>query len=261
LEYNSSRRAPLAKALAATAGQPTIINGALVGPDAQSALALDQDYINATGANRLTKLQNSPATGCVKLITLARLASGYNAATPAAAGSSQMFLSFVNQILICPLFTQIINDTLTPSFSGSWSTVIDQIASYYVGLAPNDLAAIRDSLAVVGHAASSNPATNQTYNVFAQATLSAASEIDVFMYFTYVQMRTTVHHGGKHEPDTVSNQANMTLYRAKLRFNSAAWPEQAAQVEQKSNESLHGWLNSVSTPKGNVAPGWHPASL
>ena len=93
--------------------------------------------------------------------------------------------------------------------------------------------------------------------MFSQATLNAASEVDVYMYHTYVQMKTTVHHGGKHEPDTVSNQTSLSLYRVQLRFDSSQWPSQAAQVHQMTDQSLREWLSN-SSPQGSLVTGWAP---
>lgn len=254
---------PLAPAVAALAAAlsstPVVINSALTGANAQGALAADNAYVGAAPADAVAKLQESPATGCTMLLTLAREQSGYDPAVPAQAGSVQAFFGYVNQVLVCPLFSTILNDHIAPGFSGSWSDVINQIVGYYQGIPERELDTLRQSLTTIAAAASSSPSTNQTMNMFSQATLNVDASIDVYLYHTFVQMATTVHRGGKHEPDRVSNQAALSLYRVRLRFDSARWPAQAAQVHQQTQQSLSDWLVSNSTPSGSLPANWHPS--
>ncbi len=247
----------LATALAVT---PVLSSSALTGSNAQQALQLDSAYSSAEPSEAVEKLQQSPATGCTMLLTLAREKSGYDPTLPAQTGSVQKFLSYVNQVLLCPLFGTILNDHIAPEFSGNWNNVINQIASYYVGIPEGDIDTLKQSLNSIAAAASSNPSTDETLNMFSQATLNVdRNNIDVYMYHTYVQMKTTIHSGGKHEPDKVSNQAFLSLYRVHLSFNSAEWPRQAANVHQQTEQSLSDWLANNSTPTGSLPANWHPS--
>lgn len=251
----SPQVASLAAALATT---PVVIDSALTGAYAQQALEADNAYVHAPPSEAVAKLQESPATGCSMLLTLAREQSGYDPASPAQLGSVQAFYDYVNQILLCPLFTTILNDHIEPRFSGGWSQVIDQIVGFYEGIPAREVDALRQSLTTIAAAASSNPSTNQTMNMFSQATLNVDEQIDVYVYHTFVQMVTNVHKGGKNEPDTVSNQAALSLYRVRLRFDSANWPPQAEKVHEQTEQSLSDWLANNSTPPGSLPPDWHP---
>jgi hypothetical protein len=192
------------------------------------------------------------------MLTMARQASGYDPNVPAQTSSVPDFLHYVNQVLLNPIFTTILNDTISPGLSGDWGTAINQIAGYYVGIPAGDIGVITQSLYGIAAAASSNPSTNQTMNMFSQATLNVDSTISVYMYHTCVQMITTVHKGGKHEPDTVSNQTSLSLNRVHLGFNSDQWAAQAANVYQSTQQSLTDWLANNSTPAGSLPANWHP---
>ncbi|PWC40157.1 hypothetical protein [Azospirillum sp. TSO22-1] len=245
--------------LAAYPDRPVVANGILSGCGAQSALRLDADYVHARpGNDAVAALQRSPVTGCSMLLTLAREKSGYDPSVPAQAGSLAMFFNYVNQILKCPLFSQVLNDHIAPTFSGDWNNTINQIIGYYVGIPDYDLSALRQSLVNVAAAASSNPSTNQTLNVFSQSTINVNADTRVYLYSTNVQMVTTVTSGGKHEPDRVSNQANLSLYRVQMRFDAAQWPAQAAAVYGETQQSLADWLAFGSTPSGSLPSDWHP---
>lgn len=244
----------------ASAGEPVVLNSILVGSRAQEALQLDAAYSTALGSEAVAKLQESPATGCTMLLTLAREQSGYDPTLPAQAGSATKFLAYVQQVLVCPLFSVILNDHITPGFSGDWNSVIDQMVTYFPQIPEEDLTVLKNGLYEIAAAASSSPATNETLNMFSQATLIVDVEIDVCMYQTTVQMKTTVHTGGKHEPDTVSNQASLSLYRVHLRFNSAEWPGQAEDVHKQCQQSLDDWLANNATPVGSLSADWRPRS-
>lgn len=248
----------LAVGESALATLPVVAGGVLSGSGAASALQLDDAYTAASGPARSTALQQSPATGCAMLMTLARNKCGYDPSTPAVLGSAPAFLGYVNQILVCPLFSAALNDEVTPTFSGPWPQVIQQIAGYYVGLGASDLALVQQSLWNIAGAAASSPSTNQTVNVFSQSTLDVSGQISVFMYHTLVNMVTTVTPGGKHEPDTVANQAQLTLYRVKLQFDSQNWAAQADAVQQQTDASLRSWLGQCSTPQGGLPVNWLP---
>jgi hypothetical protein len=242
----------------ASSGNPVVSNGNLVGSQAQEALRLDAAYAKAPPPEAVPRLQESPATGCTMLLTLARQKSGYNPAIPAQAGSTQKFLDYLQQVLVCPLFMAILNEHLNPQFSGDWNNVINQILGYYPKMPPADLQVLRDGLYRIAAAASSNPSTDQTLDMFSQTTLSVDADIDVYMYQTHVKMTTSVSHGGKHEPDRVSNQTQMDLYRVQLRFRASQWPAQAATVHEQTQDSLADWLATNSTPAGPLATGWRP---
>lgn len=245
--------------LAATPERPVVSNGILSGVGAQVALQRDAIYISAPSPDSaLTALQQSPITGCSMLLTLAREKSGYDPTLPAQAGTLFKFFAYVNQILQCPLYAQVLNDHINPGFSGDWNNVINQIMGYYVGIADFDRNILRQSLVDVAAAASSSPSTNQVMNVFSQATINVAQDVMVYLYCTNVQMVTTVSSGGKNEPDRVNNQASLSLYRVQMRFDQYNWPAQAAAVYRETQQSLADWLAFGSTPVGALPSDWHP---
>lgn len=241
-------------------GQPVVSNGRLVGPGAQEALLADQNVQQARASGDeqavLNALAVSPATGCAMVLTLAMQASGYNPASPAAAGNLAGFASYVQQVLLCPVFSAQINDRVQLNTQGDWNSVINQIVSYYVGIAASDLDHIRSGLLSLAQAASSNPSTNQTENLFVQNTLNAGSQLVVYMYQSFVQMNTTVQSGGKHSPDTVTNNAQLALSRVVLVFNSGSWPAYSLIIMPHTSASLEDWLNNTTTPQGSVAVNW-----
>lgn len=237
---------------------PVVANSALAGNNAQWALAADDAYARAAEGERVARLAQSPTTGAAMLLNLAMTQSQYDPSTPAAAGSAAAFSRYVAKILECPLFSALLDDHVTPGFGGGWNDVIERIVGYYEGIAPEDIATLRGSLQTIAAAASSNPSTNETTNLFSQATLKVTDTVDVYLYHTFVQMVSTVQHGGKHEPDTVSNQAGLDLYRVHLRFDSARWASQAEKVHQMTQQSLRDWLAGSSTPAGGLAANWSP---
>ncbi|WP_323769814.1 hypothetical protein [Antarctobacter sp.] len=251
---------PLLRFMGALAdGTPVVLNSTLTGANAQQAMEKDAAYSSAPpGPPAVEALKQSPATGASMIMTLAQEQSGYNPSDPAQLGSASMFMTYINQVLQCPLYSAVINDIVNLQLSGSWDHGIDQILGYYVGIPQRDLDAIRESLVTVAAAASSNPSTNQVTNLFAQATLSAGDTIDAYMYQSNVVMRSTRHSGGKNQPDYTTNQANMSLHRVQLRFDQANWPSQAENVYNATHQSLSDWLAGGSTPTGDLPDNWAP---
>ena len=56
----------------------------------------------------------------------------------------------------------------------------------------------------------------------------------------------------------LTNQAQLTLYRVQLRFDSVNWAAQAAAVQQQTDASLRAWLGQCSTPQGGLSVKWMP---
>ena len=260
IERASTAAFDLAGLAAAAGGQPVVSNSLLNGPGAEQARAADR-AVNAMrtgsdGDGLLQQLAESPATGCAMVLTLAQQASGYNPADPAAAGNLDGFLSYVDQVLQCPVFSVIIHDRVQPAMSGDWTSVIDQFVSFYPGLGDQELSALRTSLWTLAQAASSTPATGETENLFVQSTLNAGEQLVLYMYQSFLTMRTDVESGGKHSPDTVTNNASLSLWRAVLKFDTDLWPRYAPAVVNRTNASLESWLNNTTTPLGSVAMNW-----
>jgi hypothetical protein len=145
--------APHLVSLATAAGEPPLVSHSLlVGTNAGQALTQDQAVEAARRAGGADSqparqaLAASPATGCAMVLTLAQRASGFNPASPAAPGNVDGYLAFVGQVLLCPAFAPLVRDQVAPGMSGDWTSVVEQIASYYVGLAPQQLAEIRVGL-------------------------------------------------------------------------------------------------------------------
>ncbi|MBN3845584.1 MULTISPECIES: hypothetical protein [Burkholderiaceae] len=253
---------PHIESLVATAnGQPVVSNGKLVGPNAQQVLNADQAVARARASGQPQQLQASlaasPATGCAMAMSLAQRASGFNPSSPAAAGNLNGFLAYVGQLLQCPLFSAQLKDEVTPNMSGDWNSVINQIVGYYVGIAAQDLQDIRAGLWSLAQAASSTPSTNETQNLFTQNTLNAGADLQVYLYQSFIDMRTDVQHGGKHSPDTVTNNASLQLWRTILRFDSQHWPAYAPVIMSQTDATLQSWLNDTTTPQGPVKVNWN----
>jgi hypothetical protein len=246
--------------LANAVGSPIVANSKLVGPNAQDALARDMDVQRARASNNSQlfreTLASSPATGCAMVMSLAIQASGYNPSSPAATGNFSGFNAYVDQIVQCPVFSIRVRDAVNPTMSGDWNAIVHQIASEYVGISSDDLSHIVAGLYSLAQAASSTPGANETQTLFVQNTLNAGAGITLYMYWSHVQMVTNVQSGGKHSPDTVTNNASLTLYRNVLQFNSGAWPSYAPIIIPKTAASLQGWLNDTTTPQGPVPVNW-----
>jgi hypothetical protein len=252
---------PQERPMADFGGQPVVSSSKLLGPSAGEALAQDRmvQEVRADNNDQLLHeaLASSPATGCAMVMSLAIEASGYNPSDPTAAGNFGGFMSYVTQLLECPVFSVQLRDEINPVMSSDWGSVINQIASLYVGIAPDDMNQIEVSLSSLAQAASSTPGANETETLFVQNALNAGDSIVVYMYWSYVQMVTNVESGGKNSPDTVTNNASLTLYRNILTFDTAAWPGYAAIIMPKTSASLQSWLNDNTTPQGSVPVNWN----
>jgi hypothetical protein len=250
-----------AAALAAQAGGgPVVSNSQLMGSRCQDALAADRRVQAARKVSNQAALETltlSPATGCAMTMNLAIQASGYNPAAATAAGNRAGFLSYVDQLLQCPAFSVRLRDQVNPGMSGDWGAVISQIASFYVGISGDDLNHIRNSLYALAQAASSTPGANETMTLFVQCALNVSDDLNVYMYWSQVQMVTHVDHGGKHSPDTVTNNASLSLNRNVLAFNSRAWATYAPIIFPQTTASLESWLNDTTTPQGPVPVKWN----
>ena len=216
----------------------------VTGSAAAQAMSLDAAYRQS---NSLADLQASPATGAAQLMTLAMQRSGYDPSNPATAGSVTAFNNYVAQVLTCPLFSTILNDTISPLFSGSWPSIVSQMASYFEGIADSDLSILEASMLQLGNAASSQQSTLASLNLVAQSAINMEGvAIDVFIYQTFIKMIATVHRGGKREPDTISNQAWMQLHRVKLSFDAVGWPALAVIVQKETDSTLKSWADANS---------------
>ncbi|WP_027820911.1 hypothetical protein [Paraburkholderia bannensis] len=254
-------QAHIERLVAGANGQPVVSNGKLVGPNARQALAADLAVCHARAGSdkslQQASLAASPATGCAMVMSLAQRASGFNPSSPAAAGNLNGFLAYVSQLLQCPLFSAELKDEVAPNMSGDWNSVINQIVGYYAGIADQDTQDIRAGLWSLAQAASSTPSTNETQNLFTQNTLNAGTDLRVYLYQSYIDMRTDVEHGGKHSPDTVTNNASLQLWRTILRFDSQRWPAYAPLIANETDASLQSWLNDTTTPQGPVKVNWN----
>jgi hypothetical protein len=249
--------------LQAIAGnQPVVPYAKLTGANAYACLLADhkvqQARMSGNSQSVLAALKDSPGTGCAMVLTLAQQSSGYVPTDPAAAGNIGGFINYVNEILKCPVFSTLIRDHVTPNLSGNdWGSVIDSIVSYYPGLDAIQTNEIRNSLWALARAASSWPSTSQTQNLFVQNTLDTNEGLRVYIYKSFINMRTDVHQGGKNSPDTVANNASLTLWRVQLRFDENEWPHYAAAIVDKTTVSLEAWLNGNSTSQGPIPPNWN----
>jgi hypothetical protein len=245
-------------AVMAASDKPVVSHSLLVGPNADKALQLDREVQNVTqaGGDKQQALAASPATGCAMVMTLAQQASGFNPLGPTAAGNVAGFLSFVNQLVLCPIFSTVVSDQVAPTMSDNWNSVVDQIAAYYVGLAPAQIDEIRAGLWRLAQAASSTPSTSQTEDIFVQSTLNAGDQLVLYMYQSLIRMQTNVESGGKHSPDTVTNNASLALWRTILRFDSDRWPAYAPVIMSQTTASLESWLQNTTTPQGPLPVRW-----
>lgn len=246
---------------AVAANQPVIPYAKLTGEKAYDFLQADHkvqlERISGNQQSVLAALKNSPGTGCAMVLTLAQQSSGYTPTDPAAAGNLSGFINYVNEVLKCPVFSTIVRDQVAPNLSGNdWSSVINSIVSYYPGLDAIQMNEIRNSLWSLARAASSWPSTSQTQNLFVQNTLDTNQGFRVYMYKSLINMRTDVHKGGKNSPDTVTNNASLTLWRVILKFDEAGWPNYASAIADKTTVSLEAWLNGNTTSQGPIPPNW-----
>jgi hypothetical protein len=239
-------------------GTPVVTHCALIGRKAGAALVADDAYAGAHAVEKVARLADSPSTGAAMLMSLAMKASRFDPTTPGVAGSVEAFADYVYKITDCPLFFHAIIDHITPQLDGSWESIIDHIIGCYDDVGPEDIDDLRQSFRTIAAAASSNPATNQTTNLFCQSTLKVDDIIDVYLYHSEVKMVSTIHHGGKHEPDSLSNHADLDICRIQLRFDAAGWPAQAERVHQMTQQSLRQWLEGGSTPAGGLPANWSP---
>jgi hypothetical protein len=96
----------------------------------------------------------------------------------------------------------------------------------------------------------------ETENLFVQSTLNVGDRLILFMYQSFVRMATHVDHGGKHSPDTITNNAGLALWRTVLRFESERWPAYAPVIAAQTDASLQSWLQDTTTPQGRVPVRW-----
>lgn len=253
----------MADLTSAAAGQPVVTGSKLVGADAAQALQSDQAYVSARNANNLAAAQQqlavSPATGCAMCLSLAQNASGYNPASPTAAGNLAGFQAYVQEVMACPIFSATVHDTVNVSWQSDWSSMVNQIVNFYVGISDDEKSTIWHSLWTLARAAASNPNTNQTENLFVQNTLNSNSgALNVYIYKSFVAMSEEVHQGsGKNAPTVVTNQASFTLYRTVLSFETANWPAYSKIIMPKTTANLNSWLTNNSTPQGTVPVNWN----
>lgn len=244
--------------IADSPSQPVVTNGILAGTRSTEALSADRIYVDAAPEARIEALKWAPVTGCAMLLTLAREKSGYDAQTPGQPDGEQKFMTYIAQILTCPMFRKDIDDRIANGLGGDWHVVIDTIVGLYVGIPDKDRELLRASLWTVAQAASSNPSTVERMCTFFQSTIDASDDVTAFFYYLDVKMVTYIDRGGKNEPDRVRNQADMVLHRVKMHFDASQWAAQAAAVYAETQTSLDAWIASNSTPIGPLASGWHP---
>ena len=241
--------------------QPVVASSRLTGPNANAALEFDAAVQRARALNDpalvAQSIAASPATGCAMVMTVAMNACGYNPAAPGAAANVAGYEKYIVALSGCPLLTMQLNDVISPNMSGDWGSVIGQIVSNYTGISAADLGQLRSSLWSIAQAASGSPGTNETLNLFVQNTLNAGDDLVLYLYDGAVAMVTTVQSGGKHSPDTVTNNAAFQLHRNIFTFDSAGWPAYAPLMIPRTTATLTSWLANNATPQGTLPVNWN----
>lgn len=241
---------------------PVVGGAALTGSSLPQALEKDRvvgDLRPAAGEvadpetyqQLLKEFLDAPLTGCTSVLDMARIKAGYNPLAPAQAENSSKFDDYVDRVMRAPFF-HLIDSSRTDYHRGEkdWNAAIDSILGLYDGIQADSKDQIRTSLENMAKAAASRSNTRQTNNLFAQSTIEYADYIEVYIYRSVVSMRVHKSKG------STSKQTDMTINKARMRFQTKLWPSYAPLVARRHIHLVSEWLDNNTTEPGN-----EPASL
>jgi hypothetical protein len=217
----------------------------ITGKNGRSAATIGDVALKSAGSDvdKLTDaLIRNPIVAATTLMGLARKASGYNPVDPAQAGNYPKFNDYVTRMLDAPFFHLGFSDQKNLHHeSSNWDSLIDNIVSLFDGVLSEDKSRIMTGLKQLAHSATSTSDKTETMNVFCQQAVSVdSSKVTVGIYHSGVSM---IEHKGKH----TTQQADFSVFRAFLTFNTETWPTFAKMVAAKEITSATDWLSSMSS--------------
>ncbi len=221
--------------------QPVTVNEQVAG-NWRFALARDDEVRRHLGKPGLLEaFKNSPATGCITVMDMARISSGFNPFNPLYPGNYNAFLNYVDTIARSPFFEANPPDIQRyHRKDDDWNGVVNAIVGYYQGITVSDRNRIRMSLHRLINSAGSRRDTWQKRNLFAQNTVKAEKDdIIVYIYNSNVSL---TERGGKH----TTTEVYFNISRIILRFYFQRWAYYAETVANKHIKLVRDWLNENS---------------
>ncbi|NEN96398.1 MAG: hypothetical protein F6K50_12900, partial [Moorea sp. SIO3I7] len=221
---------------------PVTVNEQVAG-NWRFALAKDDEVRRHLGKPGLLEaFKKSPATGCITVMDMARISSGFNPFNPLYPGNFQAFLNYINTIKKSPFFEQISNDYQRyHRKNNDWNGVINAISSYYKGITFSDRFRIRMSLYRLIRTATSRRNTWQSQTLFAQNTVKADQDgIIVYIYNSNVSLKE-----GRRRKRTTT-EVHFNISRITLKFYFERWAYYAEEVADKHIKLVRDWLNENS---------------
>lgn len=238
------------------AEKPVVSNAALVGVGAEEAQSqgrqIKELLSKKDNEEGLRRFRNSPLNGCTSILTMARVAAGFNPLEPLQVDNAAAYANYVRRVAEAPFFNlNYANQLDIHRESNDWSVLINAVSDTFEGIVGADKDRLTNGLTALAEAATSRKNTRQTENLFVQSVLQAdGKSCSAYVYSSNVTLEESSSKG------STSRQADFDIRRAHLIFRQDEWPTFAQKVWDKLVTTVDDWLNDNSTK-----PGDQPAKL
>ncbi|NEO43357.1 MAG: hypothetical protein F6K55_04195 [Moorea sp. SIO4A3] len=229
--------------------QPITVKELVLG-DWNDALIEDDKVRKQLGKPGLLEVfKTSPATGCITIMDMARISSGFNPFKPLYSDNYKAFLNYIDTIKESGVFdvNPIIREKFVNHKNDSWFRVINAILAYYKDVTTvYELEKIKVMLNRLVNNAKSRFYEWQRNNLFAQQIVEVdQNKIIVEIYNSKVNLResTNINFSG----DKIRREAFFSIEKISCVFYFNRWADHAETVPNTHIKLVRDWLNENST--------------
>lgn len=219
-------------------------SGAVITGERDKAEILDKELKMAMKeGNPEEAFKNAPLNGCLSVMTMARTKAGFIPTNIDDKNSSSKFLQYSTSLQKAPFFHLVSSDVSHIEHNEkSWDNVINNVLELYDGVSSTDKESIRKSLGNIAKAAMNKAGTTQTKNLFIQSEINYADEIEVYVFWSKIQMK---YEQGK----STSTQEIVDISKLQLKFDKVMWPYYASMVLKYNISFIEEWLKENAIPQ------------
>lgn len=218
--------------------------GACIGGQKSLAETQDRELREAVKNNNpIEAFKKAPLNGCLTVMTMARIKSGFNPTLLDDPDASQKFSNYSENLQKAPFFHLEQSDVShLERHEKTWDSLVQSVLDLYDGVSGEDKNSIKESIGNLAKAAMNKAGVKQTKNLFVQSTINYTSEIQVFILWSKIQM---TYESGK----STSTQEIIDISKLKLRFDKEMWPYYAEIVLKYNISFIEEWLKENALPK------------
>ncbi len=221
----------------------------LVGGDWTHALIRDDEVRKQLGKPELVEVfKNSPATGCITILDMARISSGFNPFKPLDLANYRAFLNYIDTIKESGVFdvNPIIKQNYSNDKNDDWGLVINAILAYYKDVTTVcELEKIKVMLNRLVYNAESSLDKWQKKTLFAQQIVEVnKNKIIVYIYNSKVTLRESRQRDIRGYQ--TRREVRFSIEKISCIFYFHRWADYAETVANTHIKLVRDWLNENS---------------